>query len=47
MYLGRDRTGELRFAEAWHYLVPVIVAELLGVVAFIGGTMASINPKRA
>ena len=46
VYLDRGRRWPLIFAEAWHYLVPVIVALVLGSVAFVVGTMASINPKR-
>jgi hypothetical protein len=47
VYLGRHRTWPIQYEHAWHYLLPLLVAEVVGIVAFVGGTMASINPKRS
>lgn len=42
----RGRGLVLHFAQAWHYFLPFAVAEVVGIVAGIGGMMAAINPKR-
>ena len=47
VYFDRGRDWPIRFEHAWHYLVPLLVAEAAGIAAFFVGILGSINPKRS
>ena len=47
VWFGRNRSLPVTFQEAWHFLLPALIAALVGTVVFFGGILASINPKRS